>query len=548
MGDNTEPQDQAQDSQTPAVTVARRINWFLIALLPVIAVLLFVGYQPIERSSAAMRYPFQLDREEGFLLQQAINIARGETIYPSIDDYPYTVGNYPPVYPALMAGMMMFAPPGLPIGRAVVLLSVLVIVAALSNIVIRETGRVTPAILAVGLFLATWDLNDWIAYARVDLPAIAFGMAGLAAVTSPKRHAGMVLGVLLFTLAFFTKQTQVIAPTSVVLGLLWAKKGNRAGFFSVLMVFACATPLSVLNIFTGGEFLRHTVAYNANAMDWDQLTKVWIPFLWVWSKFPIIAMVLLLIPFVWARIAGGEKRFPPPPHGAGTEVLAAAVAFAGLSGLSIITTAKAGAAVNYLLEFRAASALLVGLLVGRLANIAETEGVGLKRPVQAILGAAVVLLWIHAGSFFLNHSASAPVPRYKLMSPGPGEHEGELLGYLLIAVQDTPGEVLCEEPIFTILAGREVLYQPFIMAQLAREGIWEPGEFLMDLHSQRFSLIVTTQDLESDGPFAGFTDDMRAAILSTYELEGTIGQYYLYRPAGSLRKTFTPLLASARPL
>ncbi len=524
--------------------LARRANWFLIALLPVVAVLLFVGYRPVARSSAAMAYPYQLDPEEGFLLDQAIHIARGETIYPPIDDYPYTVGNYPPVYPALVAGMLAVAPPGLALGRAVVLLSVLVIVAAISNIVIRETGRAIPAVLAATLFLATWELNDWIAYARADLPAIAFGMAGLVAITSPRRRTGMVAGVLLFAFAFFTKQTQVVAPAAVVIGLLWARETNRAGLFCVLLAAGCAVPVAVLNVATNGEFLRHTVAYNANEMHWDQLL-VWIRFVWEWSKFALLAIAALCVPFAWARIRGGANRLPGPAPGAGREMLATAVAFTALSGLSLVSTAKAGAAGNYLLEFRAAGALLTGLAVGRLANLAETNALPLRRVVRIALGTAVVLLWIHAGSFFTNHSARAPVPRHTLLSPGPAEREGELFGYLLIAIQDTPGDVLCEWPVFTILAGKEVLYQPFIMAQLAREGVWDQSAFVRDLRRQRFELIVTTQDLSGNGPFAGFTDEMREAILSSYERKEIIGQYYLYRPLGSVRKSFTPMVASS---
>lgn len=512
-------------------------TWLAWALAPVVVVLLWVAYKPIERNAAAMRYPFQLDREEAFLLDQSMRLARMETIYPRLDDYPYTVGNYPPVYPATWAGMLAVAPPSLPIGRALVLLSVLVIAASLAGIVMRETGRAMPALLSVGLFMATWDVNDWIAYARVDLPAIAFGMAGLAAATSvARRRAGLWIGVALFAVAFFTKQTQVIAPAALLLGLVASGQRLRAGWLAAGTALAIAFPFAALNIATGGEFFRHLVVYNANVMHWDQIA-IWIRHLWFFGRFKFVALALLALPLLAARV---RKPWRLPPATGAPETMTATIAYVVLSGLSIVSVAKAGSACNYLLEFHAACALFAGLAAGRLANLANDGALPFRRPLVAAAVAAFLAMALHAADFVSIGS------RASLFQPGPPDAQSDVLRIVQLAVQETDGDVLCEEPIYAILAGKPVLYQPFIMSQLAREGKWDETPFVDDLLRARFGIVVTTQDLSRrDVPLPGFTEGMRDAILKVYKLSRSVGGTYLYIPAESRRRMPEPKVASA---
>jgi hypothetical protein len=44
--------------------------------------LLLVCVIPMERAVVALSYPFQLDREEGYVLGQALAINRGESVLP----------------------------------------------------------------------------------------------------------------------------------------------------------------------------------------------------------------------------------------------------------------------------------------------------------------------------------------------------------------------------------------------------------------------------------------------------------------------------------
>ncbi|MCB2155733.1 DUF2029 domain-containing protein [bacterium] len=507
--------------------------WLAIALIPPVILLLFIGLHPFKRSVEAIAYPYQIDPEEGFLFEQAIQLAKGRTIYPDISGYPYTVGNYPPVYPAMWAGLVPFAPRSIAPGRLLATLATLVIVALLLYGILRETGLVVPSLLGAGLFLATWDLNDWIAYARVDLPAIAFGLAGLIAITSSRRWAGLWAGVALFTLAFFTKQTQIVAPAAVLVGMLWRRETTRAGIFCIAMLAAVGITTLALQLMTGGEFLRHTVLYNMNVFDPEQLQR-WIHHIWFWGKFKIVATALLLmvVPAVWRHQRWIERDEESGEEEAQDDTPPEGITFTAyliFATLSVISIGKEGAAANYLLEFNAAIALFVGVNLGLLVRrVGDRE-----HPHQTLTlmsGLTIALFWFHALDLFAYPVADG-VQKRDLLAGGPTQQDRAVAEVVYSQVLDATGPVLCEEPVFNILAGQKVLFQPFIMSQLAKEKKWDESGFVKDLIEGKFDLIVTSQDLMDDDQFFWrFTPNMRAAIKASYVEKSHVGRYFLYVP------------------
>ena len=51
----------------------------------------------IIESIILINYPYQISYGEGFILNQAVIQSQGQSIYQDITNYPYLVGNYPPV-------------------------------------------------------------------------------------------------------------------------------------------------------------------------------------------------------------------------------------------------------------------------------------------------------------------------------------------------------------------------------------------------------------------------------------------------------------------
>lgn len=541
--------ETAAEARPPAQEHAAppRRSWLLLALLPATIALLVVGLVPIRSSALALTCPYQLDREEGFIFFQAMELAQGRTIYPPIDSYPYVVGNYPPVYPLIYAGLMGIFPPSLELGRAIVLFSLLVIVTVLTNIVFRETGRAIAALLAVGLFLATWDVNNWIPFARVDFPAIAFGLLGLMCITSPLRRVGFAAGCLFFTLAFFTKQTQLIAPAAAFAGMIWRREYYRAALFVAVMTSLAGGTMLLVNRLTGGQFLLHTVVYNANEMVPGQLA-IWLNHLVRFGALKYLAVAAVLA----ALLAARHLRLARPPSGESwprpLHIMPEAFTFLLFSAASVPSIAKVGAAANYLLEFHAAAALLLGLAAGLVANDWERLADARRAVMRAAAGAAVVAITLHAALYAVGIPGMMPA-KHKFFSLPPVERLTEIGARTELELAGVTGDILAEEPLFAIRTHHDVLYQPFIMTRLAKEGRWDQRRFLMDLGTGRFEIIVANQDLFDTPPelVVGFTPEMLAVIQARYLLYSRIGGYYLYAPRGSTRQPHTRMIVEHAP-
>lgn len=508
--------------------------WLQVALLPALILCVLLAFRTIGRSSSSLEYPFQLDREEAFLLDQALHLSRGETIYPSLDDYPYTVGNYPPVYPMIYGAAIRWLPalqPSLPAGRLLVLVAGLIAISVIVNAILRDARSIAPALLAGALVFMTWDAWNWIAFARVDWPALALGLLGLAVSTSQRRRPAAIFGSLLFALAFFTKQTQILAPMAVFGAYLWRREFRVAAEFAFLMTVWVGGGLAFLTILTGGQFFRHTVLYNVNAFDPGQIV-FYLKHLWLFERWRLVATLLafLFVPlavWLWPERGGASEETPedsarksPEP----TVLFPAAGIYLVLAVASIASTGKAGAAVNYLLEFHAAAALFLGLWLARWTREADAADPAVRASRLTMVGLLILFLSAHA----VWHGYGRVRQAFQA-----GDLDALMLVYdgVLRRVVMTDGPVLSEEPIFVLLAEKDVLFQPFIMSRLAAEGAWDQAPFLEDLESAKFGLIVTTQDLRvEDQFFQGFTPEMRQAIVDAYEFDRQIGSYYLYVP------------------
>src|SRR5690606_258635 len=122
----------------------------------------------------------------------------------------------------------------------------------------------------VVLFASSWDVSEWLPFVRVDFTAMAFGLGGMVALVWMKRGGWAVAG-LCFALSVLTKQTMLAAPMAALIGLLWCGRWRDG----ILMTAAALVPWTCVTvafqISTGGEYLRHTVVYNANVFHWGDL-------------------------------------------------------------------------------------------------------------------------------------------------------------------------------------------------------------------------------------------------------------------------------------
>lgn len=476
--------------------------------------LLWLGAPALRFSVGNLANPYSLDREEGFLLVQALRLQHGDTIYPVLDDYPFLVGNYPPVYP-LLASVLTWDDPATLLGpRLAALLMGALAVVATGALAFTISRSIAGGVLASATFAASYEFGAWLPFARVDTTALGFSLAGFALgvhAATPGRRAA-ALGLLL--LGLFAKQTQFLPLVAVL--VIWALRDGVRGVLvpaaSAMAVIAAV--VGGLTIATGGQYWLHTVTYNAN--EWRSAVAIGshrhVLFLHFGSLVAIAALGVVLV-VLREGLAAPVFRTDPqaPPFSAGAlRVLAATTALSLV--MAMVTFGKVGSAINYFLEFAALASAFVGAAVGR---IERTRLSG--PPAWGLAGVALSLTLSAAGMQAWRAAAVLEGNATRALMARGAFAEAE------ITLTGMQGELLSEDPILAWRLGQSVLYQPFIMSQLAREGRWDAAPLLGDIEARRFAAIVTTEDLASSAEPAGWTPAMRAAILSRYAPVKRIG-------------------------
>ncbi|MFC1601354.1 glycosyltransferase family 9 protein [Candidatus Sumerlaeota bacterium] len=485
-------------------------------------------------------YPYQLDPEEGILLFQALELRAGRNFYRPLTDYPFVAGTYAPVYQTVNAFLLLFSSPSLAPGRILSLVCVLALTALLGWIIFSQTRNCPAALSAPLLFLVTYEVTNWIGFYRVDLLAILFGVAGLALLLEREQtNRRAYLAGLLFLLAGYTKQIQLVAPLAATAYFLFTDRRVAKRLAAVWLGGGLALFL-LANLLTRGQFYIHTVVYNANEFDWLGF-RGWLGHIDRFYRFELLAVLVALASLVAVIVhARRAKASRPEPRGR----LGLIVLYALLNLLYVVGIAKKGTTVNYLLEPLFACALLIGVALGTLAaRRSATPGAALAR--YAALVMIALLLVVHAYQITAREPNSDinPALYWNLRAPAQSPRIAYDRGLAADTVEfirqaDQKGEeVYCELPLLNTLAGRPVLYQPFIMTRLAREGKWDQRPFVADLERQRFDFLILTVNVEALDPSQEdslYTREMIQAIRRGYRLtrrfENTsLFKYYYYR-------------------
>jgi hypothetical protein len=103
------------------------------------------------------------------------------------------------------------------------------------------------------------------------------------------------------------------------------------------------------------------------------------------------------------------------------------------------------------------------------------------------------------------------------------------------AVERAPGDSWAELGMFNLLAGRSIHMQPFIMSELARQGMARLDKFHADLRARRFGVIVTNHDVASGDGTIVYTSETLALMREHYvedsrRTSGHLWKYYVYKP------------------
>ena len=462
----------------------------------------------LEQSRDAIAFPYGLDYGEGPVLDQAIGLARLEMIYrrPGATP-PFTLANYPPLYPLAQAPFVAAFGPALWYGRVINLASLLGACLFL-GLTIWRTTRSLAGSLAAGLLLPTIPfIAHWSAFVRVDSLALLFVCAGLWSAAGIRRASGvdgatppipwgaLLPSILLFACAIFTRQSTGLAGPLAAFVWIFRQDWRRGLGFGFGLGALCGALALALNLASGGGFFFDIVTANVNPFGLDPVKNYAGE---IWAHLP----GLVVGAGIFGALGWWKGR---PAWWLVAPFLAGALA-------SALTIGKSGSNVNYLFELCAALCLGCGALVGALPRLW----------IQATLTAA--LAWQLAPMTAWTAENYLPRVYGKI-------DDRAAVAQLARLVAAADGDVLADEWMALVpIGGKRLAFQPFELKQLADAGLWDDGALSSRIARGEYGLILLYDPPDWDSRRQRWTEHLLYAVEARYKLVGRVSDTLVYEP------------------
>lgn len=451
------------------------VSWKLHASeAPLWAAVLLLAYLALSAGwwwAGAARYPYALENGEGWVLASAVELAEGRSPYGTLEDYPFVVGNYPPLYLAANAAAIRlwgFSPV---YGRFI---SLAALAAAVAMVVLlaRRAGAAWLASALGGLYLlAIPGVRFAAVQARVDMTAAALSLAGIAWLAWPAEEGrvGVVGPSLCFAAALATKQSMVAAPAAALVWLAWVERPRALRLLAWTAGLTLGWLAACWALFGSAFFLNIGPYTAAIPWSWSNLERMWTRALGVWY---LPAFVATAAYAVYALTKGSRR-----------ERLIALYALAAAA--STVTVAKAGSSTLYLIEFTLAGSLALGCAVGLALRAKRLETPAWR--LGACLAIALSLFYLQLPVEGYPLSLRLRQARALWSQDWEGARKRDSL--MVEVIRKTDGPVLAEEASYLLAAGKPVLLNPFVMKWLAARGRWDESRLVRDIARHRFALI-----------------------------------------------------------
>ncbi len=363
----------------------------------------------------ALSYPYSLDYGEGPLLDQTMRLSKFENIYHStFANPPYTISNYPPLFPLVQVPFFWIFGPALWYGRLIAILCAL-LTAVFITLTLYSISHSWVGAVVGGLLLIVFPyIQHWSMFDRIDELALCLSWAALyvivhdvgqssawivrsipaeqedgeAPVVRKETLRNMTREILstrafwvasvLFIGSIYTRQTYALAaPASAFFWLIfgaqgsWKKRFVRAVWLGIVVGGITLGLFLLIDLATAGGFYLNVIISNVNKFIWDTVwhyareirDKMW-PLIGLAGAFLLSEGIIAIVR--WAvRLYRRHKAGPGQPAvrksvtwRASTWALVLPYVLTATAGS--ITIGKDGSNVNYLLEFSAALSLVGG--------------------------------------------------------------------------------------------------------------------------------------------------------------------------------------------
>lgn len=477
-------------------------------------------------------YPYDLNYGEGYILNDALRLWRGEPIWTDITQFPMVRSAYPPLY-LLATGLMSTASPSFLLPRLISLVSTLAVGGLLVWHARRTTFGWMPAIVAGGLWVGSTFVYQWAPLARVDMLGLALSLAAVLVVergpfgavssrlsSGPivSRHlsdvalgATLATAALLCSLALLTKQTFLAAPLAITLYLAVSRDRRTLWFAGAVLAIVGGVTLG-LNAATAGQYAQHVLFGNsANPYRFDRTLEMVAIFLSI-NPVAAVAAVWLVGRVSWISPAGTDP--PIVPHWAWLKATPIGL-YILLALATLLTAGNVSSDVNYFLEPTVGLALAV--------PFAWHAAVTWWR-ATLVYGLAVIqmVLLFHIPNGFMTHYPPGPA---KGSTPvGEDMRVGERVEEIARAAGPN---ALVELAGFAVRAGAPVWIQPIDLRAEQRRGRWTPELLNASIADHRWSVVVLSYKFLPAESMAA----LEREYVQTDGLSSPNGMsYFVYRP------------------
>jgi hypothetical protein len=337
-------------------------------------------------------------------------------------------------------------------------------------------------------FLASTILRQWAVTCRPDMLALLFSIAGFLMYTRFADKPARLFSLILFALAFLSKQSSVCAPVAIVLSQVLNRRYREALIIALGVAVPVATFMIAMHTATAGLSTLNIVENNAAPMQWINAKLIGMLFLQAAA-----------LPLILAIAGAGEKGEKDP----GTCYLVTSLLFA------VISSSKLGSNINYYLEPLAAACLLVPAGI-RFA---------MDTPKGGVLFVALILV------------LSIPplsIIAYSLQNPGFRAEQN-----IRKLAQGADGPLLTDNPRLAFLSRQQFLIDPFPFGYLERQGRWDSKEPVSMLDQHRIPLVILTLPVEDSLSWQGAKRlplPIIDAVKRNYTLQQKLDGYYVYTP------------------
>jgi hypothetical protein len=507
---------------------------FVALIIVTLHVVIYVAFGVV-----LIPFPFDYDQAEGFELNNAILLARGDCPYCNNDEFPFYASGYAPFFHILMVPFVWVFGAAYWYGRLIIFIATFITAAVIAYTVKRDEKRLLIGLIAGGCFLASNYIYHIGPLLRQHLLMVMFETLAVVIIApafdvdGSARRKRLILALTLLLLAGYTKQLAI--STCLAIGIWGFLRNPRITLvYSMGLGLVAAVFFMVAMLLTDGHWWTNIITSNQNEYITEQFVGLVRQFITLHWTLLILAVLMVLYETYFARLSIYSVWF--------------VVSFA-----STIGAGKWGAGDSYFATTLAAACLLSGLFIARCLNqnwyfpktyLSPITRIPIPSKLAAILSLSLVIIYSltvikfpTSGAIFgtiadvfniepksghrypLYDSADWTVG-YAVTGHFPSAADVENGWRIVERVRQAQGLVMSEDAGFSIQAEREVITNAVQLRNLweidqtGELGLYNPSNLLDMIENQAFGLIIRRGDF--------FPIPVLVAIDMYYMLDETI--------------------------